>query len=145
MAKTEGMRADVIVLGAGLAGLTAALAAEQAGADVILVGRDLPSLEQTAADIRALGRKADVLVLGCTHYPLLKKEISGYLRGVKIIDSAQAVSIHTQEIIAQCNIFNNRRRRGRVEFYVSDAPKGFAKMAKLFLGREIAIPKVVNV
>ena len=87
----------------------------------------------------------DTLILGCTHYPLLKKEISGYLRGVKIIDSAQAVSIHTQEIIAQCNIFNNRRRRGRVEFYVSDEPKGFAKMAKLFLGREIAIPKVVNV
>ncbi len=39
-----------------------ALAIAQAGADVILVGRDLPSLEQTAADIRALGRKADVLV-----------------------------------------------------------------------------------
>jgi len=31
MAKTEGMRADVIVVGAGLAGMTAALAAEQAG------------------------------------------------------------------------------------------------------------------
>jgi succinate dehydrogenase / fumarate reductase, flavoprotein subunit len=39
MAKTEGMRADVIVVGAGLAGMTAALAAEQAGADVILVDR----------------------------------------------------------------------------------------------------------
>lgn len=39
-----------------------ALAIAQAGADVILVGRDLPSLEQTATDIRACGRKADVLV-----------------------------------------------------------------------------------
>lgn len=39
MAKTEGMWADVIVVGAGLAGMTAALAAEQAGADVILVDR----------------------------------------------------------------------------------------------------------
>lgn len=38
------------------------LAIAEAGADVVIVGRDLPSLEKTAAEIRALGRKADVLV-----------------------------------------------------------------------------------
>lgn len=38
-----------------------ALAIADAGADVVLVGRDLPSLEQTAADIRALGRRADTV------------------------------------------------------------------------------------
>ncbi|HND55864.1 MAG TPA: SDR family NAD(P)-dependent oxidoreductase, partial [Pirellulaceae bacterium] len=38
-----------------------ALAIADAGADVVLVGRDLPSLEQTAADVRALGRRADIV------------------------------------------------------------------------------------
>ena len=35
-----------------------ALAIADAGADVVLVGRDVPSLEKTAGDIRALGRQA---------------------------------------------------------------------------------------
>jgi NAD(P)-dependent dehydrogenase (short-subunit alcohol dehydrogenase family) len=38
-----------------------ALAVADAGADVVLVGRDLPSLEKTAGDIRALGRQAEIL------------------------------------------------------------------------------------
>ncbi len=38
-----------------------ALAIADAGADVVLVGRDLPSLEQTAGDVRALGRQAAIL------------------------------------------------------------------------------------
>src|SRR5712664_1723268 len=38
-----------------------ALAIADAGADVILVGRDAPSLEQTAADIGALGRRASII------------------------------------------------------------------------------------
>ena len=38
-----------------------ALALADAGADVVLVGRDVPSLEQTAADLRALGRQASII------------------------------------------------------------------------------------
>src|SRR5947209_20037798 len=38
-----------------------ALAIADAGADVVLVGRDVPSLEKTAADIEALGRRASII------------------------------------------------------------------------------------
>lgn len=89
--------------------------------------------------------KIDTLILGCTHYPLLKDAISQYLKRTEVIDSAKAVAIHTQEVLAQYNLFNVSKSVGKKEFYVTDEPGGFAKRARLFLKRDIKLPKVVNV
>jgi gluconate 5-dehydrogenase len=59
--RLDGKRAFITGGSRGL-GREMALALADVGADLVLVGRDAESLEQTAGDIRALGRKADVLV-----------------------------------------------------------------------------------
>ncbi|MCF7916721.1 MAG: glutamate racemase [Candidatus Omnitrophica bacterium] len=89
--------------------------------------------------------KVDTLILGCTHYPLLKKEISKYLQGVNIVDSAKEVANYTQEILTHFGLTCQKKVKGKKEFYISDDPVSFMKLAKLFLKRNISKPKVIDV
>jgi len=87
----------------------------------------------------------DVIMLGCTHYPLLKHQISSYLKGVVVIDSAKEVAGYAKSILKSKNLLSQKRRKSRVEFYLSDEPRGFVKVAKLFLKRKISNPRIANV
>jgi glutamate racemase len=95
------------------------------------------------ADFRK--QKIDTLILGCTHYPLLKLEIGNYLKGVVIVDSAQAVAYHAKKVLIANNLLNKSKERAKEEFFVSDEPEGFIKLARLFLKRKIPKPKIINV
>lgn len=90
--------------------------------------------------------KIDTLILGCTHYPLLKKvfrEILG--RSVILIDSAAQVTLETKQVLANEGMLN-KRRNSKYLFYVSDELQQFRKLAKNFLGREIVnLRRVSNV
>jgi len=89
-------------------------------------------------------KKVDTLILGCTHYPLIKKEIQNYLNGVYIVDSAREVAVYTKDLLLKHNLLNEKKDKPKKEFYVSDEPYGFAKLAKLFLKREIEVPKLMD-
>jgi len=81
--------------------------------------------------------KVDTLILGCTHYPLLKpliKKIMG--ERVILIDSAKQVAVEVKEILAAENILNNNRK-AKNKFYVSDNPEWFSSLAKSFLGETV--------
>jgi len=89
--------------------------------------------------------KIDTLILGCTHYPLLKnvfKDILG--RSVRLIDSAHQVANETREVLTGEGLLNNKRRRPRYLFYVSDELQQFRKLAKNFLGKDIKNVRKVN-
>lgn len=78
--------------------------------------------------------KIDTLVLGCTHYPLLKRTLQDVLgRSVKLIDSAEETALEVEELLES---LKRRRRggRGTREFFVSDAPGRFLKLARRLLG-----------
>jgi glutamate racemase len=86
----------------------------------------------------------DTLILGCTHYPLLKgliKEIMG--RDVTLIDSAKQVAIEVKKILAVEGLLA-KGRRGRSRFYVSDNPEWFTGLAERFLGCPVKNVKKVN-
>ncbi len=87
----------------------------------------------------------DVIILGCTHYPLLKHQIFSYLRGVVVIDSAKEVASYVRSALKSKNLLSEKRRKSKVEFYLSDEPKRFVELAKLFLKRKISNPRIVNV
>ncbi|MFA7677707.1 MAG: glutamate racemase [Candidatus Omnitrophota bacterium] len=89
-------------------------------------------------------KNVDALILGCTHYPLFKKSISNYLKNVNVIDSAKEVALYVSELLKRENLLNSMGGK-KVDFYVSDEPVGFSKLAKLFLKKDIPKPKVVNV
>ena len=87
----------------------------------------------------------DTLILGCTHYPLLKERIGVCLKGVSIVDSAEEVAFYTKIVLMERGLLNCGTHAPGKEFYVTDEPSGFTKTAKLFLKRDICAPKVINV
>ncbi len=89
--------------------------------------------------------RVDTVILGCTHYPLLKgviKEVLG--KDVALIDSAKQVAIEVKNILSHNNLLRPAGRRGRREFYVSDNPEWFSGLAENFLGRPAANARKVN-
>jgi len=87
----------------------------------------------------------DVIILGCTHYPLLKRQISFYLKSVVVIDSAKEVASHAMNILKSKNLLSEKKGKSMIEFYLTDESKEFVKLAKLFLKRKISNPRIVNV
>lgn len=95
--------------------------------------------------LNELKDKIDTLILGCTHYPLLKKTISGHLRDVCLVDSAREVAHQTRLLLQQNGLLNPHRKALKKDFYVTDEPREFLKVARIFLKRDIKAPAVVNV
>ncbi|MFA5165568.1 MAG: glutamate racemase [Candidatus Omnitrophota bacterium] len=80
----------------------------------------------------------DTVILGCTHYPLLRKAISGALgKGVELVDSAEETAKEAKELLEKCGMKNRGNKAGSAKFYVSDAPEKFLEVARKFLGREV--------
>lgn len=80
---------------------------------------------------------ADTLILGCTHYPLIKP-LLGKIAGpsVRLIDSAEAVASEVQGVLESQDLASDAKK-GRVEFQVSDGPKRFLRLAHAFLGYRV--------
>ena len=88
--------------------------------------------------------RVDTVILGCTHYPLLKPVIKKVLgKNVTLIDSAQQVAIQVKEILSSAGMLN-KGRRGKQKFYVSDNPEWFAGLARRFLGSPVHNIKRIN-
>ena len=78
----------------------------------------------------------DALILGCTHYPLLKGELKKYFKDrIVLIDSAEEVARATRDFLKKMNMENPGKANGKTEFYVSDLPLNFKRIAKKFLGK----------
>ncbi len=88
-------------------------------------------------------KRIDVLILGCTHYPLLKKVIGDVLNDITLVDSAAAVAKTVKEVLNRKNMAaDSRRRRADVKCFVSDDAGRFKKTACIFLREEIRVKKV---
>ncbi|MDD5680466.1 MAG: glutamate racemase [Candidatus Omnitrophica bacterium] len=80
----------------------------------------------------------DVLILGCTHYPLLKPVIQDIIgRKVLLVDSAKETAKDVKRIIEENGIYKNIKEKPVHKFYVSDEPLLFKKIGERFLGRNI--------
>ena len=83
----------------------------------------------------------DTLVLGCTHYPLLRQAIQGVVSNlVTLIDSGEAAAIEVKEQLAQSSLETKSQKNGEHQFYVSDSVADFEKVGNSFLGEKL--PKV---
>ena len=86
----------------------------------------------------------DTMILGCTHYPLLEPVIKKYVKGIKLVDSAFAVARHADKILNYCKIKNSYEKRGSLECFVTDLPRQFEKLGRIFLGESINEPQLVD-
>jgi glutamate racemase len=82
------------------------------------------------------------LILGCTHYPIIKNQISKFFNfKVDVIDSSRIVANYLRDILANNNLLNPNPDPGH-EFYVSDFTDYFQVISKLFFEEAIVLEKV---
>lgn len=82
-------------------------------------------------------KKIDTLLLGCTHYPLLKKRIQMFLGPhVEILDPGEACAQALKRVLSQNYL--QRTSAGADQFFVSDGPEQFCRLGEAFLGYPIA-------
>lgn len=91
-------------------------------------------------------KKIDTLILGCTHYPLLKKTISKVMgQKVRLVDSAEAVAYDVRNVLKKEGLlFAGAQNKSKCRFFVSDEPRIFLKEGSKFLGTEITNIKRIN-
>jgi len=121
----------------------------------------------TAAAYLAEMRQAgiDTLVLGCTHYPLLKNVIGEAMgHGVRLVDSAEATAVVVRERLSERGLLaagpaagagagaaasapgpSGRGPRGADRFFVTDSSERFLEVASRFLGRPIESLELVDI
>lgn len=83
------------------------------------------------------GTEIDTVILGCTHYPIIK-HIIGNLVGKEtiLIDSGQEAAREAKRILEEQKLLGSRTAKGSYDFYVSDAADSFWESAKMYLGEE---------
>ncbi len=87
-------------------------------------------------EIRAQG--VDTLILGCTHYPLLKKVIREYMGdSVTLIDPGVEVSKYLKKKLDDDMAHSERIDENQYRYYVSDDVSSFEELGSIFLEREI--------
>ncbi|PIQ82649.1 MAG: glutamate racemase [Candidatus Omnitrophica bacterium CG11_big_fil_rev_8_21_14_0_20_64_10] len=97
-----------------------------------------PVTERVAREYLAPLKRArvDTLILGCTHYPLLKGVIARVMgRGVRLIDSAEAAARQAQALLEGEGLLVAGSGRPRHRFFATDAPDHFKRFSARFLGR----------
>lgn len=80
-------------------------------------------------------RRIDTLVLGCTHYPLLKPALRAVLgSAICLVDSAQSCARDVRDRLTAAGLLAGRRRAGTMRPFVTDEADRFAEFARRFLG-----------
>ncbi|MGB8658256.1 MAG: glutamate racemase [Candidatus Zixiibacteriota bacterium] len=88
----------------------------------------------------------DTLVLGCTHYPLLKNVISKTMGGkVRLIDSADEVAKKVRDFLSQHQLLRTTDGKAFRMFYVSDVPDRFIEVGQRFLRAKIEKVKRIDI
>jgi glutamate racemase len=88
----------------------------------------------------------DVVVLGCTHYPILKGTIAKVFGpSVSLIDSAEETAKEVAERLGGLNLLRKEGAPPSHRFFVSDVPHRFREQAERFLGSPLPSVEVVTV
>jgi len=84
-------------------------------------------------------KNVDALLLGCTHYPMLKALIKKSIKNAQIVSSSAAVAKNLKIIMKEKGLLTKRTSIGRRDAYISDALDDFAPLARLFLKDAMAV------
>ena len=95
----------------------------------------VPMVRRYLAAVKEAG--VDTLILGCTHFPLLAPIIRAELGGeVTLIDSGRETANLCAQLLREKDALADREN-GSAEFFVSDQPEGFSRVAEIFLGKSV--------
>lgn len=92
--------------------------------------------EEYLAELRAT--RVDTLVLGCTHYPILRpviEQVMGF--DIKYIDSGEALADEVARLLEEGGLARQSEEKRTEKFYVTDSASRFRRVAEYFLGRPL--------
>ena len=90
-------------------------------------------IAQYLTEVREAG--VDTLILGCTHYPLLKKMIGDFMGDeVHLVDSGKVTAQAAAAALDDLGLLNGKKTGGTARYFVSDTPDNFDELAHTFLG-----------
>ncbi|MFO7851853.1 MAG: glutamate racemase [Bacteroidota bacterium] len=73
------------------------------------------------------------LVLGCTHYPLIRNQISKFYNfNIEVVDSARVVAMKLREMLEENHLLNPGSKKANDKFFVSDYTTYFERIANMF-------------
>jgi glutamate racemase len=82
--------------------------------------------------------RIDTLILGCTHYPILRRAIAAAMDGnVTLIDSGEATAVEVERVLDEKALRNPSTELPNLQFFVSDIPAKFAEVGERFLGQRM--------
>jgi len=104
---------------------------------IMIAHRYLEPLKTTAID---------TLVLGCTHYPLLKQVISTTIgTDIVLVDSAEETAREVVAVLDRCGLRRTSGHPGSEMFFVTDIPIKFVQTGSRFLGHEMKNVKLIDI
>ena len=93
-------------------------------------------LKDTLSNTSNLG--IDTVVLGCTHYPILKKDIEEYYgNSIKVISSGREAAREVSTVLGYAKLHQKRLNKKEHKFYISEASENFNNIASKWLNKEI--------
>ena len=90
-------------------------------------------------------KNVDTLILGCTHYPILKNTIKKAIgENISLIDSGEETAKDVVKILEKENLLSLRKRKGEHRFFFTDFPDNYKLIIERFLGRKISNVKKIK-
>ena len=90
----------------------------------------------------------DAMILGCTHYPLLRSKIRSYMgEKIQIVNPAYETAMDLKKLLAERGMENDgsTEQHSRYSFYVSDAAEKFRRFANTVMPFDVPTTNVVNI
>jgi len=86
-----------------------------------------------------LEEKIDTLILGCTHYPLIRSQIAAKLKRVRIVDSGKTVAkeLSVYLKLKEKDLLASKNGKPKDEYFVTDLTDRFLNIAEVFLGKKL--------
>lgn len=90
--------------------------------------------------------RVDALVLGCTHYPLIRNTIKRFMgEDVRLVNPAFETAKSLKELLTEQGLLNTERRKPEYEYYVSDGVDKFIAFADNVLPCHVTDTRVVDI
>lgn len=110
----------------------------------------VPELAVTRYLTPLVERNIDALVLGCTHYPVLRDVVESQLtllagRPLPVVDSAHATAAELSALIATRGLKSSSTSQGSMRILVTDRPARFLDVASRFLGHNLVATEITQV
>ncbi len=82
-----------------------------------------------------ISAKVETLVLGCTHYPLLRTAVQEVVgQNVILVDSAATAASYLHDILQEKELLSAKESAGKLTFFATDTNERFSQIAKNFFG-----------